>query len=281
MTMITLQRAIVLTVLFASCATAEAQTNDSLFVRVSGDSIRIWDVHASENCASRFTSALTISHDTVTWVQTDTVGALAWCMCHYNMEVSMAGLAPGSYIARVCRERRKEYHYVNDTLLYIGSITFVVGTSIGSFEARAFYQSDCIPTSVTEEHVALVPAEMSLCNYPNPFNPVTTIGFRLPAGQAGVAGFGLQNPGSNTRNPGPGTLLVRLAVYDMLGREVAVLVNERKSAGMYTVQFDGSDLSSGVYFCRLQTEPAGEGVSGPVPEHGGQSILTTMMVLMK
>lgn len=48
-----------------------------------------------------------------------------------------------------------------------------------------------------------------------------------------------------------------------------------------TVQFDGSDLSSGVYFCRLQTEPAGEGVSGPVPEHGGQSILTTMMVLMK
>ena len=242
--MITFPRAIVLTLFVAGIAAA-AQTNDSLYVRVSGDSISIWDVRATENCASRFTSALTISHDTITWVQTDTVGPLARCICHFDMEVSMTGLARGSYIARVYRDRRKEYHYGNDTLLYIGSITFTVNSSIGSFVARAFYQSDCIATSDAEEDVMLVPARMSLCNYPNPFNPSTTIGFTVAGANTGSGGSGL------------GSSWTKLAVYDMLGREVAVLVNERKAAGMYTVQFDGSGLSSGVYFCRLQTEPAG------------------------
>ncbi len=71
--------------------------------------------------------------------------------------------------------------------------------------------------------------------YPNPFNPGTTIGYSIPVG----------------REKGPGGMETRLAVYDILGREVAVLVNEKKGAGKYTVQFDGSDLASGVYFYRL------------------------------
>ena len=48
--------------------------------------------------------------------------------------------------------------------------------------------------------------------------------------------------------------LVRLAVYDILGREVAVLVNEPKAAGSFTVKFDASRLPSGVYFYKLQAE---------------------------
>jgi len=68
-------------------------------------------------------------------------------------------------------------------------------------------------------------------NYPNPFNPSTTIGFRVP---------------------GLGSSLVRLSVYDLLGREVAVLVNEEKEPGSYEVKFGGAGLSSGVYFYRLQ-----------------------------
>jgi len=99
--------------------------------------------------------------------------------------------------------------------------------------------------SVREE-LFLVPTSIVLeQNYPNPFNPVTTIGFRVP-------GFGLQNPGSDTRDPEPGTLHVRLAVYDLLGREVAVLVDERKASGSYEVKFDGNELSSGVYLYRIQ-----------------------------
>ena len=67
-------------------------------------------------------------------------------------------------------------------------------------------------------------------NYPNPFNPSTRIGFR-------VRGSGLN--------------FVRLAVYDVLGREMAVLVNGRMAPGTYGVTFDASHLTSGVYFCRM------------------------------
>jgi hypothetical protein len=65
-------------------------------------------------------------------------------------------------------------------------------------------------------------------NYPNPFNPSTGIRYQVP-----------------------GASDVKLSVFDLLGREVAVLVNERKAPGRYEVRFDGSELSSGVYFYRL------------------------------
>jgi|WetSurMetagenome_2_1015567.scaffolds.fasta_scaffold74885_2 hypothetical protein len=72
-------------------------------------------------------------------------------------------------------------------------------------------------------------------NYPNPFNPGTTLQFSI---------------GAVSREPLV-EIKVRLAVYDMLGREVAVLVNEGKQPGNYEVSFDGAGLASGVYLCRL------------------------------
>ena len=70
------------------------------------------------------------------------------------------------------------------------------------------------------------PEEFSLSqNYPNPFNPSTKIKFVIP-----ISSF------------------VNLTVYDMLGREVTTLVNEEKHPGSYEVKFDGSNLSSGIYF---------------------------------
>jgi endoglucanase len=69
-------------------------------------------------------------------------------------------------------------------------------------------------------------------NYPNPFNPQTTISYFLPREST-----------------------VTLRVYNLIGREVATLVeNERKAAGNYEVSFGGTNLSSGVYFYRLQTD---------------------------
>jgi hypothetical protein len=68
-------------------------------------------------------------------------------------------------------------------------------------------------------------------NYPNPFNPSTTIRYQIP-------------------NSG----LVKLAVYDMLGKQVTILVNDIKDAGSYEIRFDGSKLSSGVYFYKLETD---------------------------
>lgn len=65
-------------------------------------------------------------------------------------------------------------------------------------------------------------------NFPNPFNPTTMIGYQLPVKSR-----------------------VTLDVYDVLGRKMAALVHGEESAGFYKVSFDGSGLSSGVYFCRF------------------------------
>ncbi len=76
------------------------------------------------------------------------------------------------------------------------------------------------------------PKSFSVANYPNPFNPTTTISYQLP--KKGM---------------------VSLKVYDLLGREIAVLADGIKSAGYYEVNFSGINLSSGVYIYRLTDKP--------------------------
>ena len=88
-----------------------------------------------------------------------------------------------------------------------------------------------------------IPAAYMLGNYPNPFNPVTTIRYALPE-----------------------TEPVRLEVFDMMGRRVALLVDGTKEAGTHEVRFDSRGLSSGLYLYRMQT---------------GKTALTGHMLLLK
>jgi hypothetical protein len=81
-------------------------------------------------------------------------------------------------------------------------------------------------------------------NYPNPFNPVTTISFDLSKMSK-----------------------VNIAVYDLLGHKVVELLDEVKPVGQYNVRFDGTNLSSGIYVCRMAVD--------------GNKILTTKMMLTK
>ncbi|NNG26350.1 MAG: T9SS type A sorting domain-containing protein, partial [Ignavibacteriaceae bacterium] len=80
-------------------------------------------------------------------------------------------------------------------------------------------------------------------NFPNPLNPTTTIKYQIPE-----------------------LSFVTLKVYDVLGNEVETIVNEEKQTGSYDVEFDGTELTSGVYFFRLQA---------------GSFVETKKMVLMK
>lgn len=106
-----------------------------------------------------------------------------------------------------------------------------------------------------------VPDEYRLLqNYPNPFNPSTTIKYSIPvisrqytvgsllAGQAGKKHQSFNQPINQSNS---NLVSVQLKVYDVLGREIAVLVNENQAPGNYRVEFNGSNLSSGVYFYKL------------------------------
>jgi N-acetylneuraminic acid mutarotase len=117
----------------------------------------------------------------------------------------------------------------------IGGKTYIIGgmnisnTRLSTVEE---YNPALDITSVGESNNVSLPMEYSLYqNYPNPFNPTTTISYSNPS-----------------------TSHVRLAVYDIMGQEVAVLTNEVQKAGIYNARFSGANLASGVYFYRLSTE---------------------------
>jgi hypothetical protein len=91
-------------------------------------------------------------------------------------------------------------------------------------------------SEVIEIDYNYLPTKFSLAqNYPNPFNPSTKIKFTVPAGTERAVS-------------------VQLKLYDILGNEVATLVNEVKPAGIYEVEFDGTGLPSGIYFYQLKTD---------------------------
>lgn len=98
-------------------------------------------------------------------------------------------------------------------------------------DATGFVVSEGASGVAVEEEEAPVPEAFALeANYPNPFNPQTTIGFALPDAAE-----------------------VRLVVYDVIGREVAVLVHGRRAAGRHEVVFDAAGLPTGLYVYRLDT----------------------------
>jgi hypothetical protein len=124
---------------------------------------------------------------------------------------------------------------VVDTTAFPGYINFV--SEISEYGWPAWEDSTRTFVGVGEGRA--LPMAFSLKqNYPNPFNPMTKIQFTIVDRQ-----------------------LTIVRVFDLVGREVATIVNEVKEPGTYTVQFDGSNLASGVYFYRLETRPVDGGQS--------------------
>ncbi|MCJ7554980.1 MAG: T9SS type A sorting domain-containing protein [Ignavibacteriaceae bacterium] len=137
---------------------------------------------------------------------------------------SIEGLSGGSYFVTLTAYDN-DAASITDNLITIVNEKQISGNE--SWYAKAVV-SDIV--SDVSEDKSIYPDEFELSqNYPNPFNPGTVISYKLPASGN-----------------------VTLKVYDILGNEIAALVNEEKTAGSYVVDFNASELSTGVYFYRLQ-----------------------------
>ncbi len=142
--------------------------------------------------------------------------------------------------------------YGQSSIVYDAGTIIEIGTSAdvcaGTITINGGYSGNgrfCNGTvEVGSEEDTKVPKEFSLSqNYPNPFNPVTIISYQLPE-----SGF------------------VTLKIYDILGNEVEILINEEKPAGSYDITFDASNLPSGIYYYKLTS---------------GSFVETKKMVLLK
>lgn len=144
----------------------------------------------------------------------------------------------GSFVTNINSDNVRASYDNNDFYWVINGELKRTDSTLSGFTTLCSYQSNlpgfvCVPSSSPQGGINTfeVPDHYFLNqNYPNPFNPETIIKFGIPT----------------TEN-------VKLVVYDILGREVKTLLNEVMIPGTYEVNFDASNLSSGIYFYRIET----------------------------
>lgn len=121
----------------------------------------------------------------------------------------------------------------------IGSI-YITGNSEGNGTSMDIATIKYVTPTTIKNINSEVPNETKLFqNYPNPFNPVTNIKYQISKIEKGKL---------KTENS-----FVSIKIFDLLGREISSLVNEKQKVGVYEVLFDGSNLSTGIYFYRIQS----------------------------
>jgi hypothetical protein len=160
----------------------------------------------------------------------------------------VTGTTGASYRVEIFSDDEDEgrYYLGSTTADSIGSFTFAITEPVPLKHITATctdldgntseFSAAFVVTWIEDEKEEIPTEYMLYQNYPNPFNPTTTIGFGIPA----------------SPNPSKGGALVTLKIYNVLGSEVKILIDEEKEAGYHLVEFDASDLPSGVYFYQLR-----------------------------
>ena len=206
--------------ILVTLSTAYSQPEDSVFVIISGDTVHVWNTGAYENCGCLFRMDVMVSNDTIYVSEVDTTTSWAYCYCYFDMCASVTGLQNGTYLAKVFRYMP----LAGPDTIFVGSTSFIYGGSALAFNSQTF-QSECYNITDIREGENYPEEYLLSQNYPNPFNPTTTIKYQIPDKS-----------------------YVTLKVFNVIGKEVAKLVNEVKPGGNYEVEFKGSGLTGGVYF---------------------------------
>jgi len=179
----------------------------------------------------RYPFGLAVDTNDVKWMAT-TNGIVRFDNVSWKNYSKNNSPIPGDWTSNIFIDNKNNVWFV-----YANTIDNSSG--LGVFNNNGITDVLNIPKSLPEEFFMYQ-------NYPNPFNPTTKIKYTIP------------NVGTSFLSASGRMKFVKLKVYDILGNEVATLVNEEKQAGSYEVEFNASKLPSGVYFYRLQ---AGDFVS--------------------
>ena len=142
-------------------------------------------------------------------------------------------LTPGTYLLGKIRFNKIDTCCSTDTVRHSGPGVSPIYDSLTLLTSAQWSVSDipCTPVGILNPSNELPTVYKLYDNYPNPFNPATTIKYDLPRAS-----------------------YVKLMIYDMLGRTVSTLVDEKKDAGRYEVQWNASNYASGTYFYKMETE---------------------------
>ncbi|MBA4312238.1 MAG: hypothetical protein C0417_06380 [Chlorobiaceae bacterium] len=201
---------------------------DSVYATVSNDTVAIWNTDINDNCGARYTFSIVLLDSNVIIITEIDTGDVAYCRCTFDLQFQLIGLGNGHYDVEVYRAWLQKYGSPKDTTFLIGTTSFDILNQYSSLITK-FTQSPCggfvgVNTSGLDEFKNFSLSQ----NYPNPFNPLTVISYQLPVDS-----------------------WVTLKVYDVLGREVATLINDVKKAGRHEVEWDAAEYSNGIYFYQL------------------------------
>jgi Carboxypeptidase regulatory-like domain/Secretion system C-terminal sorting domain/Putative Ig domain len=220
---------------FYSTDTANTKWKKAAKVIISGNTVNDIDIYVHQIPVStngysgisgtvRFSSGSTSMAGALVYAANQNAAISGYAITDQNGNYNIDGLAPGSYTVTVDKLGYTEAASNSATVSYNGSTGNPMNASV-DFSINEV-------TSVAQTPSTQQPTKFELeQNFPNPFNPSTTINYAL--NQSGI---------------------VTLKVYNLLGQEVRTLVNGFQNAGSYHTTFNAQGLSSGIYFYRLQSQ---------------------------
>jgi DNA-binding beta-propeller fold protein YncE len=192
----------------------------------TADNVNYWGLSFSPS--GKLWASARHDNDSIYIVNTSTGAAKSMgTIGFFAIPRSIAFNSVGALYCLIDNGNGEDYLATLDTLTGAATLVSENPLSVSNLSAIAM-RSDAV-VSVSQEQNLQLPKTFSLSqNYPNPFNPTTTIRYALPS-----------------------SANVKLVVYDLLGREIATLVNEEQSAGWKEVQWNATGFASGMYFYRL------------------------------
>lgn len=202
----------------------------NIYATVEGDSVTMGINDMVLNCGALFEMNLEVEDSLFTVTAIDTGDLLLCGDCNFDVSITIGNLNAGTYFADIFSINISDYiddsTYAYDTT-YWGNLSFIIENGDDSLEVLSKYQSPCNPISVDSKPIILNYYKLHQ-NFPNPFNPATTINYSL-------------------KKSGH----VKIRIFNIKGQLVETLVDLFKTPGTYSISWDPNGLSSGQYYYQI------------------------------